>query len=430
LFDIFRRLLGYSKFDPKIKQILRNRGIKTSRKVSRKLTYWRSISADIEGCFMRENEFAVCAYPSLVDKLRDENIKVRPNKRLIRQEISNAAQAFSLAKRISTLHSARDTTFYTPNGRYTRNLSLATALRSEGFPVKIIENVSRGRLLVWENAQSMKELESHIDATWSNADRDTREFVALDYLNARISRDKGDNLLWKFEMSQSALYNFDANYKYCVFFPTSQIEYAASTDEVIAGEFQNQYDAVRALASYLQKIEWRLIIRRHPYGGSVPHIDPELRHWAFLQEFSNVFIVPPDSKIDSYLLGQNANCVAYFNSSIGAEFIFLGTTPIISMGRTPWEANNSVGRVRTASEIAEYFSSGMPIPDLSIVTPWAYFCAMGGRKFDFLKQGTNGDWYLDGVRLHEPFGEWLSRQNRTRRLLAKGLKSFKRVIRI
>jgi hypothetical protein len=192
--------------------------------------------------------------------------------------------------------------------------------------------------------------------------------------------------------------------------------------------FQNQYEAVEALAKTLEPLGWKLIIRRHPYGEIVPKEDPEVLNWKFLDNLPNVIMIPPESRIDSYALGQEADCVAYFNSSIGAEFIYLQSTPVLSMGPTSWDKRNLIGKARTSDAVSNFFASDMPLPDRGIIMPWAYFGATGGSKFSYLHEGHNGNWYLNEFRLHEPFGEWVNRLTGMRKFVIKYLILVKRVI--
>jgi hypothetical protein len=408
--SIARSLLGYRKINPFVIQNLISRGATYQRLISKRLGFFKRIYRDSDGNLDLSRDLAWCAYPSLVDKMRSNQILVGQNFRIIRSEISNVCQTFVFAQRIMKKFPDRGTIFYTPNGRYARNLAFVFKLRKAGYEVKILETHRRGAYQIWDNAQSVRELELKIESEWANSDSHTRGGLAKNYLLKRTTLSEGDNAEWKSGMSPSKTLALNPNYKYCIFYSTSQIEFAHGYDSIPKDEFQTQQEALYHLADYLKDTDWRLILRRHPNPIGASEDDTEKNHWKFLEKFPNVEIINPESPINSYLLGKSANLIAHFNSSIGAEFISMECLPVISLGPTPWDTRDIFGKVRSQEQIMDYFSKPLEVPSSEIVLPWAYFFSSGGADFQHVTEMEVGIWELKGFRIHESFSEWSQRQ--------------------
>ena len=118
-----------------------------------------------------------------------------------------------------------------------------------------------------------------------------------------------------------------------VFFTSSIDEFFAIKDEAcINTEYKTQCDLAIYLAERQTKLNFRLIIRLHPYL-KYKH-DSWKDEWKFEELISKkVIIISPNDPLCSYKLLDNAACCVTIGSSIGMEAIRYGI-PCVEVGET------------------------------------------------------------------------------------------------
>ncbi len=258
------------------------------------------------------------------------------------------------------------------------------------------------------SAHSMSERRNHVNLSWSSADKEITERVAVEYLETRRVRDPISGVKWTSRQRSGLIPDFEEGKKVCVFYTTTELEFAVFYDPPKPGEFSTQREALLALVECLDAQEWNILVRRHPYPRAIKS-DPEGRNWEIFSRFANVNFIPPDSAIDSYALGARADLVAHFNSSIGPELIYQEHCPVISLGDNSWEPLNSNYLLRTKSNLRDFLSSDYPVRPKSDAYKWAYYSATFGEKFRIV-EWKNFRGYIDGKHI-------LARENRVERAI-------------
>jgi hypothetical protein len=178
--------------------------------------------------------------------------------------------------------------------------------------------------------------------------------------------------------------------KVCVFFTSSQKEFVGVGDPQNSTYFKDQFEAFQALHKYLVADDWIFFIRRHPIMNDNSR-DPDGKYWDKFLNYKNVKIIEPHSNIDSYALGNIADLVAHFNSSIGIQLIYQGHKSVISMGNPMWADLTPGTLARNDNQICEFFKAPLKNWSKESVLPWAYFRASFGenfRHFEFIKSST------------------------------------------
>jgi len=230
------------------------------------------------------------------------------------------------------------------------------------------------------SAHSMSERRNHVNLSWLSADKEIAERVAEEYLETRRIRDPISGVKWTSRQRSGLVPDFEEGKKVCVFYTTTELEFAVFFDASKPDEFSTQREALLALVECLDERKWKILVRRHPYSRALKS-DPEGRNWDVFSKFANVSFIPPDSAIDSYALGARADLVAHFNSSIGPELIYQGHCPVITLGDNSWEPLNSNYLLRTKSRLRDFLSSDYPVRPKSDAYKWAYYSATFGEKF-------------------------------------------------
>jgi hypothetical protein len=118
--------------------------------------------------------------------------------------------------------------------------------------------------------------------------------------------------------------------KICVFYTTTQLEFVANEETPDDGNFRNQEEALRETYTWLNSHGWHLVVRRHPRNINWNSMgeDDLLTTDSGLGDST---IIPGSTTIDSYALAESADLIANYGSTIGAEFIFRGRKPVISL---------------------------------------------------------------------------------------------------
>lgn len=124
-----------------------------------------------------------------------------------------------------------------------------------------------------------------------------------------------------------------------------------------ANAFPNMLDWVlRTIAYFERRQELQLLIRVHPaeIRGTIPSRQPILREIekAFPALPENVFIIPPESQISTYVAMLQCDTVIIYGTKTGVELASMGI-PVIVAGEA-WIRNKGI--TWDATSIVEYFN--------------------------------------------------------------------------
>ena len=97
--------------------------------------------------------------------------------------------------------------------------------------------------------------------------------------------------------------------------------------------------------------------------------------------FKHVSFVGPSDPVDSYELCRRADLVAHFSSSMGPEAISMECCPVITMGPTLWERDNSKYLINTKDKIAKLNIKNLTTRPLADIELWGIYWATFGYKF-------------------------------------------------
>lgn len=296
--------------------------------------------------------------------------------------ILNLAFELAYSKTIKVLRIERPCVLFVGNGRLVKPAGIVHAARSQGTQVRILERGAfPGTFDIYEvSPHSIDERRKHAKRILKSMDHNKAKKISKEYIELRKEYDPISGLKWQRNFQAGRLPQLE-NKKICVCFTSTETEFAVFGDSIEQKFFQNQEEAFRVLASNLNPAEWHVIIRRHPYGSTQTRKDPELKLWDQLGKFSHVTFIEPSSSIDSYALVTKADLVAHFNSSMGPEAISLKTAPVITMGPTLWEQEDSPYLVNSLDKLLKFLSTEFRIRDVSDIHTWALYWSTFGYKF-------------------------------------------------
>jgi len=274
-------------------------------------------------------------YNSCVEKSGNLNPATRKNFRMIFKEVF----ARNFTRRIlENLDYSSYNRVVTVNGRFTKNAVIREWTLSKSIPCRLIEfGASKESFQTYEvSPHSMSELEDKISEFWESAEDSFRQRVSREYLT-KLSVDKPiTEINWRAKMQRNLIPPKEKLYS-CVFYTSTEAEYAGVGDSVPASKYQNQVQAFRAIVEELPTDEWQIFLRRHPSNPSDEVKDAEHLLWEEFRKFSNVFMIEPESPVDSIALGMSADLAVNYCSIIAMELVARGAQNVITMGPSPWQ---------------------------------------------------------------------------------------------
>ena len=268
------------------------------------------------------------------------------------------------------------------NGRLVKPAAVVASSRANEIPVIIIERGSfPGTFDLYKySPHSLHERKMQAVALSLRFGSSKTSKISREYIELRREYDPISGLKWHRNFESGLIPDLD-NRKLCVCFTSTETEFAVFGDPRDKMEFQNQAQAFNELALFLNPEEWQIVIRRHPYGSKKLKSDPESKLWRGLMAFKHVSFVGPSDPVDSYELCRRADLAAHFSSSMGPEAISMECCPVITMGPTLWERDNSKYLINTKDKIAKLNIKNLTTRPLADIELWGIYWATFGYKF-------------------------------------------------
>jgi len=336
-------------------------------------------------------------FSTLATTFRTVEFSLRRN--ILKIFILNLAFELAYSKTIQALRIEKPCVLFVGNGRLVKPAAIVHAARSQGVQVRILERGAfPGTFDIYDvSPHSIDERRKHAKRILERLDRDKARIISEEYIALRKEFDPISGLKWQRNFETGRLPQLEDK-KICVCFTSTETEFAVFGDSIQQTLFQNQEEAFRVLASNLDPAEWQVIIRRHPYGSTRSRKDPELKLWDQLGKFPHVKFIEPFSPIDSYALAMKADLVAHFNSSMGPEAISLQAAPVITMGPTLWEQEDSLYLVNSEEKLQNFLLSDFKIRDVSDIHSWALYWSTFGYKFKVV-EWSESKGFVNGKRI-------------------------------
>jgi hypothetical protein len=285
----------------------------------------------------------------------------------------------------------------TVNGRFNKNSTVILWSKKNKLKCKIIEfgTLTKNSFEIYENSpHSMIEIQDKIEKYWNHSTDAARILKATSYFDTMIKSKSSSGINFREKMHDGKIPSF-SNKKICVFYASSEYEYAGVKVEAGPREFTSQIEAFRGLLDVLDPNEWDVYLRRHPKkNGSIKN-DGEKFMWKEFYNQKNIYILEPDSDVDSLSLGASADLIASYWSTINMEFLARGYQNVINLGPTSWNRLLPSRHLPSRAEILKFISHKKQLMAVDSLLPWAYFMSDFGTEFKLI--GTNamsGEWYF------------------------------------
>ncbi len=179
--------------------------------------------------------------------------------------------------------------------------------------------------------------------------------------------------------------------KNILLFNSSDDEFAALGEEYKNPFFENQNEGLEFLtAIFGERLkEYNLIIRMHPNLKGVEHeFVNKIRNLH--QKHPNIFVVKPESKIDSYALMEKAYKVISFGSTTGLEANFL-RKPVILLGKGIYFYSEVAYVPDNKEEIEALITSDLKPKPIKDTLKFGFYFLKGGTKARYYQESNRED---------------------------------------
>jgi len=208
-------------------------------------------------------------------------------------------------------------------------------------------------------------------------------------------------------LSQIALtnaYKKSRSGKVVVFFTSSDEEYAAVGDTYSMKDYQwkTQQEALLVLVQTANELGHSVIVRVHPnLENCIPSEKDSWNHLDFLDEPSDITIIPSHINACSYELLDSANLVVSYGSTMGIESVFWNK-PSLLMGDSTYDCiGSSIHKLTSACTLYDFLSHSQKwtvAPDSAL--PYGFYMATHGIDFRLFHATSIFGGYFIGEDIH------------------------------
>ncbi|NJW53427.1 capsular polysaccharide export protein, LipB/KpsS family [Salinimicrobium oceani] len=189
--------------------------------------------------------------------------------------------------------------------------------------------------------------------------------------------------------------------KNIVLFNSSDDEIAAFGDLFQNPHFKDQNEGIKFLTNFVGQnlADHNLIIRMHPNLTGVRQ-DYVQEIIDLHQVFPNIYVIAPESAIDSYALMESAEKVVSFGSTTGLEATFM-RKPVLLLGIGFFYPANYAFKPKNRSEIEHLLRAPLQPASLEDTLKVGFFIEQGGIKTLFYSEEKMGEGiYFKNRRVH------------------------------
>lgn len=275
---------------------------------------------------------------SYISKTRDRDLEIRENLAILPELAEQSIVVFEAVRRFLVDHSIEEVLLF--NGRWDYYRAVFRAANELGIPCNVFENFRQGGYIeLYGNAfpHIILNKQKKYDLYWSREDVSIKEKkeVAQEYFTKKRHGIVVTGKAFTRDQVRSCIpEEIDRDKKMLVLFNSSDDEFAAvAGDEYKNPLFADQVEGIQFVVDLvtIHLPEYNLVIRMHPNlkGVGFQYVQPI---YDLKGKYRNVFVIEPDSKVDSYALMDAADKVITFGSSIGVEANYW-RKPVILLGK-------------------------------------------------------------------------------------------------
>jgi hypothetical protein len=298
----------------------------------------------------------------LISLYRDHRFDTIKFKNQITKELNSAIHLIETLK-FNFLKNKPDLV-YIFNGRITTEQPIVLLCKSLKINFKVFEVAyTPNRYLLRDNStsHSIESFTLEMEDLWSKYGNRNLSIAHDYFINRRenIKQLKIESFTSN-QKRESLPSNFDFKKKNIAIFNSTIDEYAAieGWDSLIYQPDETQ-GIKELLESFKDNKDYFFYVRVHPHMSEVSRSTSQLNDIFLIQNnYSNVHVIWPEEKIDSYKLLDSCDIVVTFSSTMGVEAAYWGK-PTILLGRALYENLDCIYKPRTHEEAVNLLKSNL-----------------------------------------------------------------------
>ncbi len=276
------------------------------------------------------------------------------------------------------------------NGRHNQYRPVVRIAQKKKIKLEVNEFFESG------NDRSVRVFRNHLPGDIDNFAKDINKVwnksshskKAINYFRDKHRRKvKDDTSSYVLKQQQNTLPpNWNENKRNIVYFTSSQDEYAALGGEYDKIFYKDQFDSIKQISQEIKNKKDEEIffwIKCHPNLSNV-FWNYHKKVFSLHDPLNNIFVIPPDSKIDTYSVLKACEKVITFNSLIGIEAVYLNK-PSIIIGRRVYEKLNCIYKPKNHKEVIKLlFLRGLKPKSIIGAYKYSVHWVDGGSKLKYL----------------------------------------------
>jgi hypothetical protein len=337
--------------------------------------------------------------PSLASCMISKTRNHKPNIYSERNLITQIAKASVSCYETTTkeLTKQKYDRFYIFNGRYaTENAAIKSAekLNAGYYTYEFGQNLSTYVLFKNTIPHDLNRNKKNLKEFWDSG-LENKVTISTnwfhDYRNSKPESGEKPSFLYTTYQTKNFLPKEVLKNKNCIaIFNSSLDEYESMPgwDNLL---FKEEYDAIHFIVtSCTNKM---FVLRIHPNLSNLKNEQIKQLKKLEEQNFSNLLIIWPKEKIDSYALMDACEKVITLGSTIGVEACFWGKVSIL-LGRSFYEDLDCCYKPKNKKEIITLINSNLKPHNPENSLPYAYWRNRYGHNFEHLRTSSLSDYKM------------------------------------
>ncbi|MEZ5173282.1 MAG: hypothetical protein R2850_07185 [Bacteroidia bacterium] len=308
-----------------------------------------------------------------------------PHPALMEQEIRRymAGTLAMYRATINFIRTEKPDVVYIFNGRLAHTKAIMRACQREGTTFRIHERGHSFKYYgVFENFtfHQISYIQKEIVKLWSSAGEAERVEKAEQFFTKRMQGQATNWHAFNKDAVDELPAGWDGEKMNIAIFNSSEDEVASISDEWKNPIYQNQLDAIKRIVSdSAHRPDIHFYLRIHPNLRNVQN--NELDELLNLSA-SNLTIIPPESKLNTYFLVKKVSKVITFGSTVGIESAYLGV-PSILAGKCFYRNMGSTYDPESHEEMMELILRKLEPKDKLAALQFGYFFSSFGIPYQY-----------------------------------------------
>lgn len=342
---------------------------------------------------------------TLITLLRDNNFDIKANDLIVKKYIKASIDSYKSTKEL--IKKYKFDRLYVFNGRLAIARAVFRACQSENIDCFILEAGSdKTKYEVFQNhlPHSIDKIAQSIEKYWKNSSKKQKE-LGHNFYKEKLHRNPKNGVDFVKKQIKSKLpETFDYTKRNFALFNSSQDEFEAIGEEWKNPYFKNQIEGITFIIDNLPE-DTHLYIRIHPnLQYAAPHLTQEYKKF---ESRSNVTVIYPESKIDSYALLKAAEKVITFGSTMGVEAIYW-SKPSVLLGKCFYRNLEGVYVPDNHEHIISLLKEDLKSPSNRGALMYGYYAYTYGIKYKYYVDNKFKGFTLNFIK-HKKFKGVLKR---------------------